>query len=152
LRAALHGAKGHARTVLATILAWGGSYVATDAHGHVSPGVAAWQAFKSAAQKIAVGRLGRGAFLIGGGATNSEHLFDVSLGQAYALRTLKPAGWRAAAAAAYTALVHQFHSGSPARWAAPRTLADQSILGAEQPPPMPFFDRGSWEQLVALGP
>jgi hypothetical protein len=30
-------------------------------------------------------------------------------------------------------------------------MADQSILGAEQPPPMPFFDRGSWEQLVELG-
>jgi hypothetical protein len=113
---------------------------------------AAWQAFKTSAQKIAVGRLGRGAFLIGGAGTNSEHVFDVSLGQAYALRALTPRGWRAAAAAAYTALVSQFHSGTPARWAAPRTLAHQSILGAEQPPPMPFFDRGSWEQLVALGP
>jgi penicillin G amidase len=152
LRAALHGANRHARAVLTTILAWGGSYVATDAHGHVSPGVAAWQAFKSAAQKIAVGRLGKAAFLIGGGGTNSEHIFDVSLGQAYALRTLRAAGWRAAAAAAYTALVHQFHSGSPAAWAAPRTYANQSVLGAEKPPPMPFFDRGSWEQVVALGP
>ena len=152
LRAALKGAHGHARTVLATILAWGGSYVATHAHGDVSPGVAAWQAFKAAAQRLAVGRLGPGALLIGGGQTNSDHIFDVSLGQAYALRTLTPAGWRAAAGAAYGTLVQQFGSGVPARWAAPRTLANQSILGAEQPPDMPFFDRGSWEQLVALGP
>ena len=151
LRAALAGSRGHARTVLRTILAWGGSYAKTGAHGDVSPGVAAWQAFKTAAQNIAVGRLGRGAFLIGGGQPNSEHIFDVSLGQAYALRTLKPAGWRAAAGVAYRALVAKFHSGSPARWAAPRTDADQSILGAEQPPTMPFFDRGSWEQLVELG-
>jgi penicillin amidase len=151
LRAALRGAHGHARTVLATILRWNGSYAQTNAHGDVSPGVAGWQAFKTAAQNLAVGRLGRGAFLIGGGEPNSEHVFDVSLGQAYALRTLKPAGWRTAAAAAYRALAAKFHSGAPARWAAPRTMADQSILGAEQPPPMPFFDRGSWEQLVELG-
>ncbi len=152
LRAALKGSSGHARTVLSTILAWGGSYVATNSRGDVSPGVAAWQAFKTAAQNIAVGRLGKGAFLIGGGQPNSEHIFDVSRGPAYARRTLRPAGWRTAAARAYTALVAKFHSGKPAAWAAPRTLADQSVLGAEQPPPMPFFDRGSWEQLIELGP
>jgi penicillin G amidase len=151
LKAALHGAKGHARTVLAAILAWKGSYDRTDAHGDVSPGVAAWQAFKVAAQGIALKRLGPGAELIGGGGPNSEHIFDVSLGQAYALRTLGPAGWRAAAAAAYAALVGQFHSGAPASWAAPRTTIDISALGAEQPGSMPFFDRGSWEQLVELG-
>ncbi len=151
LRAALGHAHGHARIVLETILAWDGSYAQTDAHGHVAPGVAAWQAFKVAAQNLALVRLGKGAALIGGGGPNSEHIFDVSLGQAYALRTLGPAGWRAAAGAAYTALAHQFGSGTPSQWAAPRTLADQSALGAEQPPPMPFFDRGSWEQLVELG-
>src|SRR5438128_702 len=53
LRKALRGARGHARTVLSTILHWGGSYARTNAHGDVSPGVAAWQAFKTAAQHIA---------------------------------------------------------------------------------------------------
>jgi hypothetical protein len=152
LKAALRSAHGHARTVLRTILHWNGSYDQTDVHGDVSAGVTAWQAFKVAAQKLALRLLGPGAQLIGGGGPNSEHIFDVSLGQAYALRTLGPGGWRAAAGAAYTALVRQFGSGNPARWRAPRTMIDISALGAEQPGKMPFFDRGSWEQLVELGP
>jgi penicillin amidase len=151
LRRALRGTHGAARTVLSTILAWNGSYDQVDAHGNVSPGVAAWQAFKLAAQHLALHRLGRGAEIIGGGGTNDEHLFDVSLGQAYALRTLSPAGWRAAAGAAFAALKHQFKSPDPASWAAPRTMASQPAIGAEQPPAMPFFDRGTWEQLVELG-
>jgi hypothetical protein len=28
----------------------------------------------------------------------------------------------------------------------------ETALGAEQPPPMPFFDRGTFEQVVELGP
>jgi len=151
LRRALRGARGHARLVLATILAWNGSYSQTDRRGTVEPGVAAWQAFKASAQALAVARLGRGAQIVGGGGPNAEHVFDVSLGQAYALRTLGTGGWRTAAAMAYRALVRRWGSGDPARWRAPRTLADQSQIGAEQPPPMPFFDRGSWEQLVELG-
>jgi hypothetical protein len=151
LRAALRGARGHARMVLRTILAWNGSYAQTNRSGRVAAGVAAWQAFKVAAQRIALRRLGPGAQIIGGGMPNSEHIFDVSLGQAYALRTLGAAGWRAAAAQAWNALRHQFTSGNPASWRAARTLASQSEIGAEQPPPMPFFDRGSWEQLVELG-
>jgi hypothetical protein len=27
----------------------------------------------------------------------------------------------------------------------------ESALGAENPPPLPFFDRGTFEQVVALG-
>jgi hypothetical protein len=152
LRSALRGARGHAFTVLKAILHWNGSYEQTNARGTVAPGVAAWQAFKVAAQNLGLRRLGPGARLIGGEEPNSEHLFDVSLGQAYALRTLGPSGWRAAAAAAYGALVQSFHSGSPAHWRAPRTTIQISVLGAEQPGTMPFFDRGSWEQLVELGP
>jgi hypothetical protein len=31
-------------------------------------------------------------------------------------------------------------------------MFQESSLGAEQPPPMPFFDRGTFEQVVELGP
>ncbi len=54
-----------------------------------------------------------GADLIGGGEPNDEHVFDVSLGQAYALRTLSSADYRTAAASAYSALVKQFGSTAP---------------------------------------
>ncbi len=89
---------------------------------------------------------------IGGAGPNNEHVFDVSLGQAYALRTEGATGWGRAAGAAYTALVGEFHSSDPAVWREPRAMFSESALGAEQPPPMPFFDRGTFEQVVELAP
>ena len=150
LRRALKGATGGAATVLNAILAWDGSYNRTDSAGVVDPGATAWQAFKDAAQARAIAPLGAAGKLIGGGGPNDEHVFDVSLGQAYALRTLDAAGWRDAAADAYAALSKKYGSGDPSAWRAKRTMVDQTVQGAEQPPPMPFFDRGTWEQLVEL--
>ncbi|HET8980788.1 MAG TPA: hypothetical protein VFN87_21730, partial [Solirubrobacteraceae bacterium] len=89
--------------------------------------------------------------LIGGGQPNDEHVFDVSLGQAYALRAEGLAGWRRAAQATYRALTTRFHSTNPSTWREPRAMFPQSALGAEQPPPMPFFDRGTFEQVIELG-
>jgi penicillin amidase len=151
LKQALRHARGGAKVVLRTILAWNGSYATEDSNGTVDPGVAAWQTFKSKLQARAIKPLGAVGQLIGGGSTNPDHVFDVSLGQAYALRTQGPAGWRRAAAAAYTALVEQFHTAQATAWREPRAMYSQSSLGAEQPPPMPFFDRGTFEQVVELG-
>jgi acyl-homoserine lactone acylase PvdQ len=152
LKQALRHARGGAATVLRTILAWNGSYATEGSNATVDPGVAAWQTFKSKLQALAIRPLGAAGRLIGGGAPNNEHVFDVSLGQAYALHTEGASGWRRAAAAAYTALVGQFHATDPAAWREPRARFSQSSLGAEQPPPMPFFDRGTFEQVVELGP
>jgi acyl-homoserine lactone acylase PvdQ len=154
LRAALRGAaaRSSAAIVLRTLLAWNGSYAQEDSAGTVAPGVAAWQEFKDRLQAIALAPLGAAGQLIGGGEPNSEHLFDASLGQAYALRVLDAAGYRRAAAQTYSALVKRFASGDPSRWREPRTMAPESSLGAEQPPPMPFFDRGTFEELTELGP
>jgi penicillin G amidase len=152
LRAALKHARGPAAVVLRTILAWNGNYSDESAAGTVEPGVAVWQQFKNELQAIALAPLGGAGQLIGGGEPNSEHLFDVNIGQAYALRTLGPAGYRKAAAYTYTAMVKQFGSANPATWRAARTMAPETVLGAEQPPPMPFFDRGTFEQVTELGP
>jgi acyl-homoserine lactone acylase PvdQ len=151
LRAALRGARGGAATVLRTILAWDGSYDQTDTGGKVSPGVAAWQTFKDKLQALAIAPLGEAGKLIGGDEPNSEHLFDVSLGQAYGLRVLGPAGYRAAAAQTFSALRSRFATANPGGWGEPRTMAPESSLGAEQPPPMPFFDRGTFEEVTELG-
>jgi hypothetical protein len=152
LRAARRHATGAAAVVLDTILHWDGSYARTDAAGTVDPGVAAWQTFKDELQALALAPLGAAGQLIGSGEPNSEHIFDVNLGQAYALRTLGPAGYRRAAAATYAALVKRFGTTDPARWRAPRTNAPESAVGAEQPPPLPFFDRGTFEEVTELGP
>lgn len=151
LRQALRGARGPAATVLRTIIGWDGSYDEADSGGTVDPGVAAWQTLKDRLQAQALAPLGQAGQLIGGGEPNSEHVFDVNLGQAYALRTLRPPAWRRAAAAAFVALVKRFGSGEAAHWREKRALFNQSALGAEQPPDMPFFDRGTFEQVVELG-
>ncbi len=152
LRAARPGATANETAVLRTILRWNGSYSATNAAGTVDPGVAAWQTLKNQLQGIALAPLGAAGRLIGGGGPNDEHDFDVNIGQAYALRTLGPRAWRKAAASTFRILTKRFHSSNPAKWRQPRTMFPQSALGAEQPPPMPFFDRGTFEQVVQLGP
>jgi hypothetical protein len=152
LREALFRATPHEAAVLATILSWNGSYSVTDSQGTVNPGVAAWQTLKNQLQGIALAALGGAGSLIGGGEPNDEHVFDVDLGQAYALRTLGPGAWRKAAGVSFQILEHRFGSTSPGAWREPRAMFSQSAMGAEQPPPMPFFDRGTFEQLVELGP
>jgi penicillin amidase len=152
LEAAMRSAKGGAAVVLSTILHWNGSYVTESANGTVDPGVAAWQTFKDKLQALALAPLGAAGQLIGGGEPNDEHVFDVNIGQAYALRTEGAAGWRDAAAETYNALSSKYGSSNPANWREPRAMVSQSVLGLEQPPPMPFFDRGTFEQVVELGP
>jgi acyl-homoserine lactone acylase PvdQ len=152
LREALFRATPHEAAVLEAILNWNGSYSVTNSQGTVNPGVAAWQTLKNQLQGIALAPLGAAGSLIGGGEPNDEHVFDVDLGQAYALRTLGPRAWRKAAAVTFQILYHRFGSTSPNAWREPRAMFSQSAMGAEQPPPMPFFDRGTFEQLVELGP
>jgi penicillin G amidase len=152
LRRALHGASRHEVAVLRTILRWGGSYALTDSKGTVNPGVAAWQELKDQLQRIALARVGVAGRLIGGGEPNGEHVFDVNIGQAYALRTLGPKAWRRASDLTFAYLDRRFKSTDPSSWRAPRAMFPQSALGAEQPPPMPFFDRGTFEQVLALAP
>jgi hypothetical protein len=150
LKQALRGATGGQAQVLRTILHWNGSYAQTNSGATVDPGVAAWQTFKDQLQALALAPLGAAGQLIGGGEPNDEHEFDVNIGQAYALRTLKPGGWRRAAGATFTVLARRFHSTDPASWREHRARFPESALGAEQPPPMPFFDRGTFEQVVEL--
>ena len=152
LRAALHGATRDQAAVLRTILSWRGSYTVANSKNTVNPGVAAWQTLKDRLQAIALAPLGGAGRLIGGGEPNDEHVFDVDIGQAYALRVLGPRAWRRAAASSFQILSRRFHSTEPSLWRSPRAMFPQSALGAEQPPPMPFFDRGTFEQIVELGP
>jgi hypothetical protein len=151
LRAALHNSTRGEAAVLRTILRWKGSYAQANSQGTVRPGVAAWQTLKNQLQGIALAPLGAAGHLIGGGGPNDEHVFDINIGQAYALRTLGSSGWRKAAASTFRILSARYHSSNPANWREPRAMFPQSELGAEQPPPMPFFDRGTFEQLVELG-
>ncbi len=151
LKRAAKGADGDAAKVLGTILAWDGDYVATDAAGTVDPGVATWEAFKTEAATIAVAPFAAGAKEFED-RPGSSHAFDVTDKEAYALRTLTPAGYRAAAVAAAAKLAERFGSPDATKWREPRTMYRITAQGGQQAPPLPFFDRGTWEQVVELGP
>jgi acyl-homoserine lactone acylase PvdQ len=154
LRLARRGARGRAAQVLDALLAWDGSYARTDGDGNVDPGVALWETFKDEAESIALDRLAAplGAARELAGSTSTSHEFDITNGEAFALRSLSPAGYRRAADATFAALSKRFGSDDIARWRDPRKMYDVTIQGAAAKPELPFFDRGTYEQLVEVGP
>lgn len=151
LQRAQNGATGTARTVLDALLAWNGDYTVTDAGGTVDPGVAIWEAFKEEAAKEATAVLGKGADRFEMNPGNS-HAFDITDRESYGLRTLSPASYRRVAGVVAGQLTQRFGTPDVARWRDPRAMYKIVIQGAEQPPPLPFFDRGTWEQVIELTP
>lgn len=151
LRRAARGATGRAREVLDTLLNWNGDYVAVNAENTVDAGVATWEAFKEEANRQGTASLGTGADRFEEKPGNS-HVFDMTDREAYALRTLSSAGYRRVAEATFTRLADRFETTDTARWREPRAMYKIVTQGAEQPPPLPFFDRGTWEQIVELSP
>jgi penicillin G amidase len=162
LRRAARGATGDGAIVLSTLLAWDGSYDRRGADGKVDAGVAAWDAFRAAAAEVALRPFGDGADdlasddgldLYGGYHKGAPyHFYDATHGEAFGLRTLSPAGYRDAAAVAAAALRKKFGSADPAAWRQPRRLYDGAASGAGVAPALPFFDRGTSEQIVVTGP
>jgi hypothetical protein len=139
--------------VLDTLLAWDGNYTRTDAAGTVDPGVATWDAFRNAVVDEGVRKpYGSLAVSLMGSKPGNSHQFDASYAQAFALEHLDAAGYRAAAAAAGVALAKRFNSTTPSAWREPRRIYDVSVQGVADKPALPFFDRGTWQQEVELGP
>jgi penicillin G amidase len=151
LRRARRGAHRHAAIVLGTILRWDGSYARMNAHGTVDPGVATWEEFAPAAKTLLLGRYGEGVNPLGHSA-GSSHLQEVTSLESYSLRTLNAAGYRKAADRAYDALVRRFGARGPSGWREKRPLYSPSAQGAGQAEDFPFFDRGTWQHVVELGP
>ena len=162
LARAARGTTGGTGTVLQTLLRWDGSYTRTDDKGTVDPGLAAWEAFRAALGEQVLKANGPGARYLASD-TNDElspgydhgasyHLFDASHLQAYGLRTGDAAAYRRAAATAFDALKTKFGSDDPAHWRLPRPTFPTAIQGGASPPPLDFFDRGTYEQFVELGP
>jgi hypothetical protein len=129
------------------VLAWDGDYDTVDGAGTVDPGVAAWEALKDAA----VGRLPRPARGWLGGPSRS-HRFDFGGADGVAFKRLSAAGIRAAAATAAGKLASRFGSSDPAKWREPRRMYKVSATGLATPPPLKFYDRGTWQEAYELGP
>jgi hypothetical protein len=86
------------------------------------------------------------------GTPGGEGFVEATLGETYALRTLSDRGLLDAAAVAAEALQERFRTSDPAGWREPRTTIEASPLGLAQAPEIGLINRGSWEQLVELGP
>src|SRR3954451_3170253 len=150
LQKARSGATGPAATVLDTLLHWDGSYDRTGSDGKVDPGVATWLAFKAAVVNQSLGSFGDASQLIGGKPEKGD--FETSLGESYGLRTLSSRGLRAAGTEAFGKLSARFNSSDPNAWRVARPMEQPSAMGAGNFPDFPEFDRGTWQQVVELGP
>jgi penicillin G amidase len=146
------GASAEAATVLDTILRWNGSYNKQDGNGTVDPGVATWQAFTEQASKARFGGYqGEGVESVLD-SRGSSHAFESTVGEVYALRHLSRKALHRAAGKAFAVLAARFKSSNPAKWREPRRMYEPSSQGAASMPPLPFFDRGTYEQVIDLGP
>lgn len=141
-----------AAIVLDTILRWNGSYHVVDQDGNVDPGLPAWESFKASAVLVALGQHKREDVDLLASGKGASHVFDVSNGEAYALRTLSAKGYRQAAKLAFKRLQGQFGSANPSLWRQPRRMYTPTAQGAGDFPPFPFFDRGTFQMAVELGP
>jgi penicillin amidase len=153
LRRARRLSRGPGRAVLDALLAWDGSYARMADDGRVHEAVAIWEELKDRAEAIALGPFGGAlATRLLSGEPGSSHEFDASNGEAFALRTLRPRALARAAAASHAVLAERFGTANPAGWREPRRMYDVAAQGAGATPELPFFDRGTWQQSVALGP
>jgi penicillin G amidase len=130
---------------------WDGSYAETDEAGTVDPGVAIWEEFKDQLETILLDRHGGDAARPLAGETGSSHEFDISNGEAIALRTLGPRGYARAAKRTARGLRERFETAKVKDWREPRRLYEVSAQGAGSSPELPFFDRGTWSQSLAMG-
>ena len=131
--------------------AWDGNYVKTDAAGTVDPGVAIWEEFKDQLETLMIRRHGGEPARVLAGEPGTSHQFDISNGEALGLRTIGPKGYARAAKRTAKRLTERFGSPDPAAWREPRRLYDVGAQGAASAPELPFFDRGTWSQSLAMG-
>jgi hypothetical protein len=149
--AARSSVPGPGKSVLDTLVAWDGDYTVTDENGTVHPGVATWRAFKAAAQLTELGgpsSAQRGLV----GEPGGEGFVESTVGETYALRRLLDVELLEVAHDTGEALARRFGTKDPSRWREPRTTIQASPLGLAKAPEIGLINRGSWEQLVELGP
>lgn len=85
------------------------------------------------------------------GETGLSHQFDIANGESVALRTLGGRAYARAAKATAAALEARFGTPEVEAWREQRRMYEVMAMGAGSSPDLPFFDRGTWEQAVALG-
>ncbi len=150
LKAARKAGQGIGPRAISELLHWNGNYAETDANGTIAPGVSIWEEFKTQLESILLKPYGPGATPLAGGTSHS-HEYDITPGEAIALRELGPKAYARAAQRTGRKLAARFGSDSPQAWRAPRLMYDVTAQGAASPPDLPFFDRGTWSESMEMG-
>ena len=150
LQKAAAGATGPAADVLQTLLAWDGNFTRTADDGTLEPGVATWQAFKAAAQRVMFGKLSPATEGLLE-APGSNGFIESSYGETLALRKLSAAKLQKAAADAAAELTKTYGSPDPAKWRLKRPTVSAEVQGLASAPPTPLQNRGTYEMAVELG-
>jgi penicillin amidase len=151
LQKAAKGATGSAAAVLNTLLAWDGNFTRTAEDGTLEPGVATWQAFKAAAERVMFGNRVSPAIDALIGSPGSEGFVESSLGETIALRKLSAAKLQKAASKAAAELTRTYNSSDPAAWRLKRPTTSAEAQGLASAPPTPLQNRGTYEMGVELG-
>ena len=136
--------------VLTALRAWDGSYDRENQAGTVDPGVAIWEEFKDQAEAIYLEKIGATDIGIAGSTSNS-HMFDITNGEAAALVKSGSGAYAKAATATFEALAEEFATDDVSAWREPRRLYPVGAQGAGATPELEFFDRGTWNQSIAMG-
>lgn len=150
LERAAKGATGTAATVLQTLLAWDGNFTRTADDGTLEPGVATWQAFKAAAQRVMFGKQPPPLNSLFG-KPGDEGFVESTYGETLALQKLSPAKLQKAAANAATKLTSTYRSADPQAWRLKRPMVSAEVQGLAPGPPTPLQNRGTYEMAVELG-
>ncbi|MGI8632759.1 MAG: penicillin acylase family protein [Solirubrobacterales bacterium] len=150
LRRARDAASGQGRSTLDALLRWNGNYHIANSAGTVDPGVAIWEEFKDQLEARMLRRLPKEARLLVG-ETSLSHQFDISNGESVALQRESAGSYARAADATAAALTRRYGTSDIRRWRERRRLYPVAAQGAGAVPKLPFFDRGTWEQSVAMG-
>jgi penicillin amidase len=138
------------KAVIGALNAWNGSYDEEDQNGTVDPGVAIWEEFKDQIEKAYLHKLGaEGSGLMG--QTGQSHMFDITRGEAAALLAQSAGAYSRAASETSEALTARFGSSDVASWREDRRLYPVGAQGAGATPELEFFDRGTWNESIAMG-
>jgi penicillin G amidase len=141
-------AEGPALDVLNTLQAWDGNYDRTDGAGNTDPGVTIWQEFKEQAKRRMLPAAAR-TWL---GDPGRSHAFDAGGAATAALRFMDGPDYVRVAANTAKALTARYGTSDPTKWVQKRAMYDVTVQGLADKPPLKFFDRGTWQQWVELGP
>ncbi len=144
-------ADANGKAVIDALNAWNGSYDHEDSERHGRPG----RCDLGRVQGSDRGRSSRTSSAPAPkswrGQTGRSHMFDVTRGEAAALLALGPHSYAKAASKTFEALATDFSSANPQTWREPRRMYPVSAQGAADAPDLEFFDRGTWNESIAMG-